>query len=164
MFRFITINHCKRKIKLNDKQASIIQNNKYMSKIDLYNKENREIIFAGNKKLIYIYIFDTNTKHEIYKNNKENRFEIIIFKSGKTKPIAYINLDDMLLDILGTKDINFESVKLKKLISEWLYKFANIYYYDNYLLKTKSFDEVSMDFYLKIFKELSRRVDKEFTN
>ena len=70
----------------------------------------------------------------------------------------------MLLDILGTKDINFESVKLKKLISEWLYTFANIYYYDNYLLKTKSFDEVSMDFYLKIFKELSRRVDKEFTN
>ena len=56
MFRFITINHCKRKIKLNDKQASIIQNNKYMSKIDLYNKENREIIFAGNIKLIYIYI------------------------------------------------------------------------------------------------------------
>ena len=130
--------------------------------MDLYNKENREIIFAGNKKLIYI--FDTNTKHEIYKNNKENRFEIIIFKSGKTKPIAYINLDDMLLDILETKDINFESVKLKKLISECLYTFANIYYYDNYLLKTKSFDEVSMDFYLKIFKELSRRVDKEFTN
>ena len=161
MFRFITINHCKRKIKLNDKQASIIPNNKYMSKMDLFSKENREIIFAGNNKLIYI--FDTNTKHEIFKNSKKNRFEIIIFKSGKTKPIAYINLDDMLLDILGTKNINFESVKLKKLISEWLYTFANIYYYDNYLLKIKSFDEVSMDFYLKIFKELSRRVEKEFT-
>lgn len=154
MFRKITINSCLKKLKSNFMNSSIEPNNPYYPKMDLLYSENRQIVFSGNKK--YIYVFDTYTNHELYSGDAK-RFEIIVFRKGQTKPCAYINLDKILTELLGTNKINYDSIKLKNLIAEWLYTFSN-----THVINYTNFDKVSYDLYLKIRRMLSKKMEKEF--
>ena len=163
MFRFITVNYCKRKLKLNKTEnniAYIKPKYKYDSEMNLLNKNDRQIVISGNKK--FIYLFDTKTNHEIYKGSAK-RFELIIFKKGHIKPCAYIDMDKVLTEVLGTNKINYESVKLKKTITEWLYNFSNICDSIHSSGRNGDFEKMTYDIYLKIFKDLNRHVEGEFT-
>lgn len=154
MFRKRTINSCLKKLKSSFLNSKIEPNNPYYPKMDLLYSDDRQIIFSGNKK--YIYVFDTFTHHELYSGDAK-RFEIIIYKKGKTEPCAYINLDNILIELLGSNKINYDLIKLKNLIAEWLYTFSNTYviYYTN-------FEKVSFDLYLQIRRMLSKKMEKEF--
>lgn len=160
MFRFITVNYIKRKLKMNN---IVYINSKYRfrPKMNLMNKddEKREVVISGSKK--YIYVFDTKTNHELY-NGKAKRFEMIMYRKGNIKPIAYVDLDRTLTEVLGTKNINYDSIKLKKLISTWLYTNSNIF--DSVYLfgSQKDFDKASFDLYLNIFSFIIRRIESEF--
>ena len=114
--------------------------------------------------VLSLYIFISFIYEKVFKNEYVSMLSV---KNGiDLSDTGIMFLDDngdivlmnnLMSDIL--KELNIQEHYLDNLLKRCTENMDN-----NYLLKTKSFDEVSMDFYLKIFKELSRRVDKEFTN
>lgn len=153
MLRKITINSCKKKLNIKGPETKIKSKYKFIPNMDLIDTGERQIIFAGNRKLIFM--FDSKTHHEIYKGNAKH-FEILVFRKGFTKPTAYIDLDWVLTYCFGS-DVNYESKKLRMLIAEWLYEYAN-----TYETATYDFEELSKNLTLEISYIFARMFDKDY--